>query len=49
MIIEGFVAKVMYRSLYKMHEMALHGFWKVALDTVSRLLTRRTEPHVKLH
>ena len=49
MLIEGFVAKMMYRSLYKMHEMALHGFWKVALDTVSRLLTRRTEPHVKLH
>jgi len=49
MIIEGFVAKVMYRSLYKMHETALHGYWKVALDTVSRLLTRRTEPHVKLH
>jgi NADH dehydrogenase len=49
MLIEGFVAKVMYRSLYKMHEVALHGFWKVALDSVSRLLTRRTEPHVKLH
>lgn len=49
MLIEGFVAKMMYRSLYKMHETALHGFWKVALDTVSRLLTRRTEPHVKLH
>jgi NADH dehydrogenase len=39
----------MYRSLYKMHETALHGYWKVALDAVSRLLTRRTEPHVKLH
>ncbi len=37
MLIEGFVAKVMYRSLYKMHEVALHGFWKVALDSVSRL------------
>lgn len=49
MIIEGFVAKLMYRSLYKMHETALHGYWKVALDSISRLLTRRTEPHVKLH
>ncbi len=49
MRIEGWFAKVMYRSLYKMHEMALHGPWKVALDTVSRLLTRRTEPRVKLH
>ncbi len=24
---------MMYLSLYKMHELALHGFWKVALDT----------------
>lgn len=49
MLIEGFVAKLMYRSLYKMHETALHGYWKVMLDSISRLLTRRTEPHVKLH
>lgn len=49
MRIEGFIAKVMYRSLYKMHEMALHGPIKVALDTLSRMLTRRTEPQVKLH
>lgn len=49
MRIEGLFAKLMYRSLYKMHEMALHGPVKVTLDTASRLLTRRTEPHVKLH
>ena len=39
----------MYLSLYKMHELALHGFRKVTLDTLARLITRRTEPHVKLH
>ncbi len=49
MMIEGLFAKLMYRSLYKMHEVALHGYLKVALDTLSRTLTRRTEPHVKLH
>lgn len=49
MRIEGWFAKIMYRSLYKMHEYALHGPVKVALDTLSRLLTRRTEPQVKLH
>jgi NADH dehydrogenase len=49
MWIEGYFARVMYLSLYKMHEYALHGFWKVALDTLARLITRRTEPHVKLH
>jgi NADH:ubiquinone reductase (H+-translocating) len=49
MLIEGYVARLMYRSLYKMHETALHGPLKVGLDTISRSLTRRTEPHVKLH
>jgi NADH dehydrogenase len=47
--IEGYFARVMYLSLYKLHELALHGFWKVALDTLGRMITRRTEPHVKLH
>jgi NADH dehydrogenase len=49
MWIEGFFAKLMYRSLYKMHQWALHGFWKVMFDTLSRTITRRTEPEVKLH
>jgi NADH dehydrogenase len=49
MMIEGWFAMLMYRSLYKMHEYALHGFTKVTLDTLARILTRRTEPHVKLH
>ena len=49
LMIEGAFARVMYVSLYKMHELALHGYLKVALDTLARLITRRTEPHVKLH
>ncbi len=49
MMIEGLFAKLMYTSLYKMHELALHGWAKVGLDTVARMITRRTEPHVKLH
>ncbi len=49
MMIEGYIARLMYTSLYKMHELALHGYTKVALDTLARLITRRTEPHVKLH
>jgi NADH dehydrogenase len=47
--LEGWFARMMYLSLYKMHELALHGFWKMALDTAARVITRRTEPHVKLH
>ena len=49
LMIEGAFARLMYVSLYKMHELALHGFFKVALDTLARVITRRTEPHVKLH
>jgi NADH dehydrogenase len=49
LLIEGAFARLMYVSLYKLHELALHGFAKVALDTMARLITRRTEPVVKLH
>ena len=49
LFIEGLFAGLMYKSLYKMHQLALHGATKVALDTIARLITRRTEPHVKLH
>lgn len=49
LMVEGVFAKLMYQSLYKMHELALHGATKVALDTLARTITRRTEPHVKLH
>lgn len=48
-LVQGLFARVMYLSLYKLHELALHGFTKVALDTLARLITRRTEPVVKLH
>ena len=47
--VEGLFARMMYLSLYKMHQIALHGWWKTALGTASRLLTRSTEPRVKLH
>jgi NADH dehydrogenase len=49
LFVEGLFAGLMYKSLYKMHQLALHGPAKVALDTLARLITRRTEPQVKLH
>jgi NADH:ubiquinone reductase (H+-translocating) len=39
----------MYQSLYKMHLMTLHGFLTVALQTIARIITQRTEPKIKLH
>jgi NADH dehydrogenase len=49
MYIEGLFARLMYQSLYKMHLMTLHGVFEVALQTLAKLITRRTEPQVKLH
>ena len=49
MFIEGLFARIMYRSLYKMHEAALHGgpsvFWRTVVSTISQ----RPTPGVKLH
>lgn len=47
--VEGWFARLMYLSLYKMHLYALHGPIGVALDTLVRFLKRGTEPRVKLH
>ncbi len=49
LLLEGFVASLMYKSLHQMHLVALHGWFKVTLDTLARMITRRTEPHIKLH
>jgi NADH:ubiquinone reductase (H+-translocating) len=47
--IEGYFAHLMYRSLYTMHEAALHGLAKVVLGTIARTFGRRNAPVVKLH
>jgi NADH:ubiquinone reductase (H+-translocating) len=49
MFVEGYFARLMYRSLYKMHEYALHGGKRVVLAALSRGLSRRATPPVKLH
>jgi NADH dehydrogenase len=47
--LEGWIAKVFYLSLYRLHIWALSGFWRMALDTLARILMRQTQPKVKLH
>jgi NADH dehydrogenase len=49
LLIEGYFARLMYRSLYAMHQRTLHGLPKVTLEIIARMLTRRTVPRVKLH
>ena len=47
--LEGLLAKAFYLALYRQHVWALHGFWRMALDTLARTIRRRTQPKVKLH
>lgn len=47
--LEGFLATLAYRSLHKMHLLALYGAPKVILDTLAALINRHTEPRIKLH
>ena len=49
MLIQGLIARWMYVSLYKMHQLSIHGYVRVAFDTIGRFLRRRMEPRVKLH
>ncbi|QDL52992.1 NAD(P)/FAD-dependent oxidoreductase [Rhodoferax aquaticus] len=47
--VEGQIAKFMYWALHKQHQMALGGFKKMALITLSELLDRTYRPRIKLH
>jgi NADH dehydrogenase len=47
--IEGLFARVMYNSLRLLHERALNGSVYAVLALLSRALSRRTGPPVKLH
>ena len=49
MKIEGRLARVVYISLYRMHQVALHGFVKTALMTVVERINRVLRPRLKLH
>jgi NADH:ubiquinone reductase (H+-translocating) len=48
-IIEGFLARLTYLSLYKKHQLALHGLVWVMLVTLINLIRLKTEPRLKLH
>ncbi|MHB1666719.1 NAD(P)/FAD-dependent oxidoreductase [Thiomonas sp.] len=49
LFIEGHFARFIYWLLYRKHLHALHGFWKTAFLTLARLISRTTEPRIKLH
>ena len=47
--VEGYFAKLMYRSLHLMHEAALYGMARATLRSAARQLARPATPAVKLH
>jgi len=48
-VVQGLIARWMYASLYKLHQVSIFGVARVAIDTMSRLVRHRLEPRVKLH
>ncbi|MDN3679757.1 NAD(P)/FAD-dependent oxidoreductase [Vibrio tapetis subsp. quintayensis] len=49
MMVEGRIARVVYISLYRMHQMALHGMLKTALMMLVGRINRVLRPNLKLH
>ena len=47
--VSGAIARVMYLSLYKVHQRALFGTLRVVLTTLANWLTRPMRPRLKLH
>ncbi len=47
--VEGLMARVMYWALHKQHQLALGGFKKTALITLSEMIDRTYRPRIKLH
>lgn len=48
-MIEGFFARMMYLSLYKMHQLALFGFYRTTMLSIAHTLRATVDPKIKLH
>jgi len=49
MYIEGRVARLFYVSLYRMHQVALHGFLRTGVIWLMDKISRAMQPRLKLH
>ena len=49
MMVEGRIARFVYISLYRMHQIALHGYFKTGLMMLVGSLNRAIRPRLKLH
>ncbi len=48
-MIEGVLARLVYWSLHKMHQIALHGWLKTAMTTYAQFISTPTRARIKLH
>jgi NADH dehydrogenase len=48
-MLEGWLARMFYVSLYRMHQMALYGMFRTAMLMLSSRIGKGTEPRMKLH
>ena len=47
--VQGFVAKSMYVSLYRLHQATIHGYAHAGVLTAKDFVTRKMGPKIKLH
>ncbi|MGA7800213.1 MAG: NAD(P)/FAD-dependent oxidoreductase [Gammaproteobacteria bacterium] len=47
--VSGMVASLIYRSLYQMHLLALHGWIRTGILALTNLVRRGIDPEIKLH
>lgn len=48
-MVEGKLAHWAYASLYRQHQLALHGYWKTAWILLGSLIAKRIKPKLKLY
>jgi len=49
MMVEGRIARLVYLSLYRMHQVALHGYFRTGLMMLSGSINKVIRPKLKLH
>ena len=49
MMIEGRLARLVYGSLYRLHQIALHGYWHTILLSLVGHINKVIRPRLKLH
>jgi NADH dehydrogenase len=48
-MVEGTIARIVYVSLYRLHQVALHGYFKTILMSLSGRINKIIRPRLKLH